>query len=412
MNKLSSGARNVLVVLIVALIFIFGSFMAIYTSLLIAHQPAKHRAELIKQLRQLRYQLKKHHTNSQFILARYEKPWLSLSLTKKAQYTKQGLQVLNSQMPHGMDKFSLRIDSNLWLNVSIDKTKRPPSGLSFGMLGSLGISLVLLLLVCYWAVKKLSTPTRQLLQHLDYALDQEQWQAIPLVGSVEQIEVYKRINALQEKLNKLLADRTHMLAAISHDLRTPLTRLKLRSEYFQDSKQYKKLSNDIQDMEVMINESLDYFRDINHNETVQKINLVALMQAICEDFNDMGEDAHLASKDSSIIYEGRINLLKRAFSNIISNAIHYGQKAEVFLHKHDAHLEIIIEDSGPGLNCDEIDKATSPYYRSEHSRSRKTGGVGLGLSIAKEIIQLHNGSLRISNRVEGGLRVSIELPLK
>ncbi len=409
--KLTGDAKKTLVILFVGLCICLIGFISIYTPLLGSHYRPKHNAIFIKDLWQINHSLKKSpKKDAQKIINRYIRPWVILSLTTTAKYPVFDKQTIRRRTPLQLKQFSTPQPHDLWLNITLDSSKLPHRGLKYAMASLFAFTLILFLFLCYWAVKRLNKPTKQLLEHLEYAQQQNPWQAIPLIGDKEQIAIFAKVNALQEKLQKLLDQRTQMLAAISHDLRTPLTRLKLRSEYFEHNNHYHKLVDDIADMEMMINESLDYFQDINHEEVSQQFDLAALLKAICEDFNDSNEEiANFIHHDRKIIYLGKVNLLKRAFSNVLTNAIHYGHEANVFLKGNEKSPQVIVEDRGPGLKENELKKATDAYFRSESSRSRSKGGAGLGLSIAKEIIQIHHGSLNLTNRAEGGLRVTIIL---
>ena len=267
-----------------------------------------------------------------------------------------------------------------------------------------------LLLLNYWAVKTLNQPIQTLIQSLSYNKHQETWLPIPITGNPDQKAIFKKINELQEKVNKLLANRTYVVTAISHDLRTPLTRLKLRAEYLIDNPHYSKIMADINEMEFMISETLDYFRDINKEEKPQRFDLVALLSSLNDDAQELNYPVNFSSDCSKLIYYGSVNLLKRAFSNLINNAIHYGVQATIHLQHQAQQIEITITDQGPGLSTTDLERVFLPFYRGENSRSRSTGGTGLGLTIAQEIIQMHQGTIELSNLLEGGLKVTVTLP--
>ncbi|VEB32465.1 sensor histidine kinase [Legionella cherrii] len=203
-----------------------------------------------------------------------------------------------------------------------------------------------------------------------------------------------------------------MVTAISHDLRTPLTRLKLRAEYLVDDPNYNKIMADINEMELMIRETLDYFRDVNVEEKPQLFDLVALLSSLKDDAVEMNYDVRFISECSKLVYYGTVNLLKRAFNNLINNAVHYGYKAVIHLNCLQNKLEITITDQGPGLPEADLEHVFLPFYRGENSRSRSTGGTGLGLTIAREIIQMHQGDITLTNNLQGGLKVIITLPLR
>jgi signal transduction histidine kinase len=202
-----------------------------------------------------------------------------------------------------------------------------------------------------------------------------------------------------------------VVTAISHDLRTPLTRLKLRTEYLTNDINYEKMIHDINEMEAMIRETLDYFRDIHTEEKLQRFDLVAMLNSLQEDALELHEKVTFKTELKKLVYTGAVNLLKRAFSNIINNAVSYGGTATIELTATSNTIEISISDTGPGLSQTDLEEVFTPFYRGENSRSRTTGGTGLGLTIAKEIIQMHQGSIILVNPVEGGLKVVINLPI-
>ena len=161
----------------------------------------------------------------------------------------------------------------------------------------------------------------------------------------------------------------------------------------------------------MIRETLDYFREVNHEESMQRFDLIAMFNSLASDAIDLNFEVSFSSDVDKLIYFGHVNLLKRAFSNLINNAVYYGKHAAIQLQHLPNQIKISIEDSGPGLTGDDLERVFIPFYRGESSRSRETGGTGLGLTIAKEIIQKHRGTITLSNRTQGGLHVLITLPV-
>jgi signal transduction histidine kinase len=306
---------------------------------------------------------------------------------------------------------SVLLNDGNWLNVTytLPRQRVFQTLLYWGFFT--GIWLILLIILIYWAVKKLNTPVLTLLQGLKQAKEQNAWSPLPLIGEAEQKNIFADINEMQAKATQSLQDRTQMLAAISHDLRTPLTRIKLRTEYLDKNEHYEKLITDIADMEIMISETLDYFRDASFEESPQRFDIIALINSICADFSDLDFKVKFKKNDKKVIFNGRVNLLKRALNNLINNAIHYGKQALITLKQDDKALTITIDDAGKGMTEQEIQQAFKPFYRSETSRSRETGGSGLGLTIAKEIVQLHHGEIELLNHPGGGLRVKITLPV-
>jgi signal transduction histidine kinase len=215
---------------------------------------------------------------------------------------------------------------------------------------------------------------------------------------------------MQDRVRRLLHDRTQMLAAISHDLRTPITRLQLRAEYLQGTNQYDKAIADLKEMENMISSILSFARDHVRSENMERFDLNALLQTLCDDLADVGSHVVYHSELQRMPYFGRIVALKRAINNLIENAVKYGDRAEVSLKQTDKELQIRISDEGPGIPQDQLEKVFAPFYRVDTARSPKKSGTGLGLAVARDIIRAHGGEIRLYNREPHGLTAVISLP--
>ncbi|KTC91021.1 HAMP domain-containing histidine kinase [Fluoribacter dumoffii] len=341
--------------------------------------------------------------------------WAEITLSPQPLYTKNALLTLKAPIVHNLIKqnknleFSVFIRENTWLNIKvISLFPRQANSVVSVFLILIGA----LLFINYWAVRTLNQPIHTLIQSLHYSEHQDNWLPIPITGNQDQKTIFKKINDLQEKVNKLLANRTRVVTAISHDLRTPLTRLKLRAEYLADDPNYNKIMADINEMELMIRETLDYFRDVNVEEKPQLFDLVALLSSLKEDAEESNYNVSFTSDNSKLVYYGTVNLLKRAFNNLINNAVHYGFQAIIHLSCLQHKIEITITDQGPGLAEADLEQVFLPFYRGENSRSRSTGGTGLGLTIAREIIQMHQGDITLTNNLQGGLKVLVTLPIR
>ncbi|CEG56183.1 sensor histidine kinase [Legionella fallonii] len=353
-------------------------------------------------------------TDWTMILEKQSTPWSKITLSDKPLYLNNALLKLNAATvfdlikSHQKLEMSVFITKDAWLNIKILSLFSNRSHLV------LSLSIILLgafFFINYWAVRTLNQPIQTVIQSLDDNKIQEEWSPIPLTGNTDQKTLLNKINELQSKVNKLLSNRTRVVTAISHDLRTPLTRLKLRTEYLSSDANYEKMLDDINEMETMIRETLDYFYDIHREEKFQRFDLVAMLNSIQEDALELHEGVVFKTELNKLVYTGAVNLLKRAFNNIINNAIYYGGSASIQLAATSHHIEITVTDSGPGLSKSDMEEVFTPFYRGENSRSRATGGTGLGLTIAKEIIQMHQGSITLTNPQEGGLKVTIHLPV-
>jgi signal transduction histidine kinase len=217
-------------------------------------------------------------------------------------------------------------------------------------------------------------------------------------------------NNMQRRLQRFVRDRTQMLAAISHDLRTPITRLKLRAELIEDEQQQKKMLSDLDEMEAMIAATLSFARDEFAHEPRAALDLAALLQTVCDEAADAA-DAASYDGPARFAFTGRPTALKRAFANLIDNAVKYGAAARVALTVAQGTVSVAIDDDGPGIAEAEFDRVFDPFYRIESSRSRETGGVGLGLAVVRSVVRGHGGDITLANRPEGGLRATVVLPM-
>jgi len=411
MKLLTKNARNTFFILIIfnALMIVFFSQLTLYNfNSNIKHKvPRKSAQSLVQLTEDLQIN---PQTKWQEILNKSRSQWLKLTLSEKPTYKKNALLKLSPSVLNDLVKsnkkieMSIFIKENSWLNVKVIS----PFPTQEALLFSLALMLILVfLLVNLWIVKTLNQPIQNLKQSLNEDNTQEVWLPIPVTGNSDQKHIIKKINALQNKVSKLLANHTKMVSAISHDLRTPLTRLKLRSEYLVDNTHYEKITNDINEMEFMIKEALDYFQEMNHKEKHQKFDLVAMLNSLYEDTLEVNQNIKFTTNIDKLVYVGAVNLLKRALNNIINNALYYGNKAEIKLNQNKKNIEITITDDGPGISNTDLDSVFTAFYRGESSRSRSTGGAGLGLTIAKEIIEKHKGTIVLINGLEGGLIVKV-----
>lgn len=222
-------------------------------------------------------------------------------------------------------------------------------------------------------------------------------------------ETASAMNRMQQRIQDLINTRTQILAAISHDLRTPITRIRLRTEFMTDEKQAQKISNDLTEMETMVRDVLSFAsNDITREEKV-KLDLNTLLLSICDDFAAQGERIHYQPRRARSHFTGCAVALKRVFTNLINNALKYAGEAWVKLAYKDDKIIITIEDNGPGIPENELTQVFQPYYRTANTASSKPG-TGLGMTIAYEIIHAHSGTIQLANRTEGGLQVTITLP--
>ncbi len=232
---------------------------------------------------------------------------------------------------------------------------------------------------------------------------------LPEDGPREVHRAAKAFNDMQRRLRRMISDRTQMLAAISHDLRTPITRLRLRAEFVDDAEQRAKMLGDLEEMEAMIAATLAFARDDGTDEPRKILDLAVLVQSACHDAVDVGREV-VYTGTARAAYSGRPLALKRVLANLIDNAVRYGGRARVALEVSAERFVISVEDDGPGIPESELERVFAPFYRLDASRSRDTGGTGLGLAVVRSIVRGHGGDVLLSNRAEGGLRVTVSLP--
>ncbi len=234
---------------------------------------------------------------------------------------------------------------------------------------------------------------------------------LPEAGPVEVVAATRAFNTMQQRLSDYMRDRLRVLASISHDLRTPLTTLRLKAEFIDDEPVRDGIIATIDELTVICEATLAFTRaEAGHEPTVPTA-IDGLVRTVGEEFRLAGADVREAALPS-LDYSCRPVALKRALRNLVENAVRYGGGARLAVALSDETLAIIVDDDGPGLPPERIEDAFQPFVRLEPSRSTETGGIGLGLAIARTIVHGHGGTLRLENRPEGGLRAVIRLPLK
>lgn len=295
-----------------------------------------------------------------------------------------------------------------WLNFA---TALPDSGPAFSrqFLISMAVMALIIIGVSVWVVRRVTAPLSSLAMASERLGRDVSAPPLPETGTIETRQASRAFNTMQIRVRNLIDNRTRLLAAISHDLRTPLTLLRLRADGMEDKNERDKMIATIADMDAMIDATLRFARDEASAEIQKPTDVTSLVQSIADDMKDAGLPVAMQAA-SAVICECRPAALKRAFTNLIDNAVKYGKSARISVVTDPAALTITIDDDGPGIPESELSRVLEPFYRVEASRSRDTGGVGLGLAIAQSIIMSNGGELRLANRVEGGLRASVILP--
>ena len=271
------------------------------------------------------------------------------------------------------------------------------------------LGLIATLLVAWVATRQLANPLQRFASAARRFGGDLRAPPIKIEGPHEIRQAIIAFNTMQAQIRHFLSERTQMLAAISHDLRAPLTRMRLRSEFMDDLEHQRKMVRDIEEMQTMINAALGFFREETHRETTTAFDLSELLQTIVDDFRDQGIEIGFTGP-AHLVYDGRPLGIKRVIVNLLENAVKYARQPSIELMGNEHRVRIEVSDEGPGIPEAALDRVFDPFYRLETSRNRDTGGVGLGLSAARAIVREQGGELTLKNRNGGGLVACLELP--
>lgn len=275
------------------------------------------------------------------------------------------------------------------------------------MLALLGLSVAAL---AGWIVRRLTRPLAALSNAATGLAQNLERPPLPESGPLEVARAARAFNAMQRSLKSYLETRAQALAAVSHDLRMPLTRLRLRLERVSDSELKEKMEGDLSEMDGMIGNTLEFLRAGSTTEKLQRLDVNALLESIAGDIAMMGARLELSGAASSPVV-ARPLALRRCLTNLLDNALRYGgPDIAVSVADHEEEVEIRIMDRGPGIPEAELERVFEPYVRIESSRARHTGGTGLGLAIARAIARSHGGDVRLSAREGGGSCATLYLP--
>lgn len=302
---------------------------------------------------------------------------------------------------------SVRLADGSWLNARV--MAMSPRGWALPTVLSMGLTALAMILVVMLTVRRLNRPLADLANATERLGRGEDVPLLVERGPVDIRRVTRAFNRMQARLKRFVEDRTRLLAAISHDLRTPITTLRLRAEFVEDPEVRARILATLDEMEQMTEATLAFAREEAASEDTRAVDLTALVDSVCADFADTGADVTFAGGEKQTC-ACRPVALKRALRNLIENAVRYGGGARIRLVADAGEFRILVEDDGPGVAPEAIERIFEPFVRLEDSRSRETGGVGLGLAIARSIARSHGGDISLENRPEGGLRASLILP--
>lgn len=303
---------------------------------------------------------------------------------------------------------AIRLDDALWLNAAMIV---PPERPRFGMAALAGLfaAAVLISLVTALSLRRLTRPLNALAAAADAIGRGERPTLEAASGPLEIRRTAAAFNAMQARVSRAMTDRTQLLAAITHDLRTPITTLRLRAEMVEDEALKERMLATLEEMQALTEAGLLLARDTATEEPTRTVDLVALVESIAADFLDQGQSVQVAPAPP-LPYRCRKLAMIRAVRNLVENALRYGGTAEIHIEETAGSVTMTIDDQGPGLPAAMLERVFEPFFRAEASRSPETGGSGLGLAIARAIIRGHGGDITLANRPTGGLGATIQLP--
>jgi signal transduction histidine kinase len=274
---------------------------------------------------------------------------------------------------------------------------------------TLGVLLAAVLVLSFVAVRWVTRPLHVLADAAEALGKDINRPALPEEGPTEIVQAARAFNTMQRRLVRFIEDRTRVLAAMSHDLKTPITRMRLRAELMDDEELRQRFESDLKEMESMVTHTLEFMRGLGGNEARQAVDVMALIESLQSDNEAMGRTVRIEGQ-ARAPYPAVVSLLKRCLANLVDNAVLYGNRVTVQVEDTAQCLTLRFLDEGPGIPEPELEKVFEPFYRLEQSRSRETGGTGLGLTIARNIAQVHGGDITLRNRPERGLEAVLTLP--
>jgi len=282
-------------------------------------------------------------------------------------------------------------------------------GLPWRLALTLGVLLAAVLLLSFVAVRWVTRPLHVLAEAAEALGRDINAPPLPEEGPTEIAQAARAFNTMQSRLSRFIQDRTRVLAAMSHDLKTPITRMRLRAELMDDEELRQRFEADLKEMESMVTHTLEFMRGLGGSEARQAVDVVALLESLQSDNEAMGRTVRIEGH-AAAPYHAVVSLLKRCLANLVDNAVLYGNRVTIQVEDTAHCLRLRFLDEGPGIPEPELQKVFEPFYRLEQSRSRETGGTGLGLTIARNIAQMHGGNITLRNRPERGLEAVLSLP--
>ncbi|MFQ5623026.1 MAG: ATP-binding protein [Paracoccaceae bacterium] len=306
-------------------------------------------------------------------------------------------------------RIAIAMPSGGWLNVAT-RFHRPPLQWAWNEAATFAVSAALIAAALWLALGRLTGPLRQLSEAAERFGRGETVAGIAPRGPAELRRLTDAFNEMQARISRFVEERTRVLAALGHDLRSPLTALRVRAEMVDDEETRERLVATIEEMHEMVEATLAFARGMAHAEPFETVDMAGFAAGLAREASASGQDVTLASDAAAAPVRLRPTAMRRALRNIINNAVRYGGMARISVVAGNATVSVHVDDDGPGIPEADLDRVFDPFLRLETSRSRDTGGTGLGLSIARTIVQAHGGDITLANRPDAGLTATITLP--
>jgi signal transduction histidine kinase len=303
---------------------------------------------------------------------------------------------------------SVQLQDGRWINARI-VVPRPQPWLVLRPLLATLLTYLIILAAMVWIAARLTRPLRDLTEAADRLQGGGETPQVTPRGPADLRRAILAFNAMSARVSAMLDEKDRMLGAIGHDLRTPLASLRIRAEGVEPAEERQPMIATIEEMTAMLDDTLALARSGRTVEEPRVVDLVSLADAVVEEFRALGKDVTMETegRHSALIQP---SLIRRAVRNLIENGVKYGAKARVAVRERGDQLAIEVADDGPGIPQDEMERVMEPFYRIERSRSRETGGTGLGLTLARAAAIAHGGRLELENGTEGGLVARMLLP--
>lgn len=305
-------------------------------------------------------------------------------------------------------RISVPLGDGDWLNVSA-RFQRPDLQAPPALLGATLLSLALVIAALWYGLGRITRPLRQLASAADgFGLDAPAPE-MPRRGPREVQALSDALERMHGRLTAMVTDRTRMLAALGHDLRSPITALRVRAEMVDDDETRERMAATLDEMQEMVDSTLAYARGVSTDQPMEETDLAGLVHGLAKELSETGPEISVEAP-VPVHAQIRHTAMRRALRNLMENAQRYGAGTQVTVRQTSRAAEILIEDQGQGIPEADLEKVFDPFTRLETSRSRETGGIGLGLPIARSILRAHGGDVTLSNRPEGGLRATVRIP--